>query len=70
MSDFSKNMNSPEEGWNRIADKKILSDGQVWIICPFCHKKAIRIFYETKIHMMPYICRGSKCKGKFIINVE
>ena len=22
MSDFSKNMNPPEEGWNRIADKK------------------------------------------------
>ena len=31
MSDFSKNMNPPEEGWNRIADKKILSDGQVLI---------------------------------------
>ena len=62
-------MNPPEDGWNGIADIKTFPDGARWIVCPFCRKKAIKILPETKIHNMPYKCRGSNCRKEFIVNV-
>lgn len=62
-------MNPPEDGWNGIADIKIFPDGTRWIVCPFCQKKAIKILPDTKIHNMPYKCRGSNCRKEFIVNV-
>lgn len=61
-------MNLPQDGWDGIADIKDFSDGK-WIICPYCFKKQIKILPDTKIHKMPYVCKGSKCKREFIINV-
>ena len=51
------------------AEIKEFKDGK-WITCPFCHKKLIKIFPDTKIHKMPYICKSSKCGQSFIVNVE
>lgn len=68
--DFSKNMNPPEPGWDGIADVKIFPDLSQWVVCPFCGKKAIKILPDTKIHKMPYKCKGSKCRKEFLVNVE
>ncbi len=65
--DFSEFMTVPI--WNEEAEVKEFRDGQ-WIVCPFCKKKQIKIFPDTKIHKMPYICKASKCKRNFIVNVE
>lgn len=65
--DFSEFMNVPT--WNREADIKEFKDGR-WLICPFCGKKQIKILPDTKIHKMPYICKASRCKKTFIVNVE
>lgn len=69
MTDFSKCMNPPEEGFNGQADIKTFSDGSRWAVCPWCGKKAIKIMAETKILKLPYKCRNSKCRNRFIINV-
>lgn len=65
--DFSEFMNAPT--WNGEAETKRFEDG-LWVICPFCNKKLIKILPDTKIHKMPYICKASKCKQSFIVNVE
>lgn len=41
-----------------------------WVSCPYCKKKAFMIFDDTKIHRMPFKCRGSNCKREFIVNIE
>lgn len=65
--DFSEFMNAPT--WNGEAEIKECKDGK-FVTCPFCHKKLIKILPDTKIHKMPYICKSSKCKQTFIVNVE
>ena len=61
-------MNPPVDGWDGIADAKQFEDG-LWVICPWCGKKNLKILPETKIHKMPYRCKGSKCKKRFLVNV-
>lgn len=65
--DFSEFMNA--QTWNKEAEIEKFDDG-LWVICPFCYKKLIKILPDTKIHKMPYVCRGSNCKQTFIVNVE
>lgn len=68
MSDaeFGKYINLPDS----VADIKIFPDLSQWVVCPFCGKKAIKILPDTKIHKMPYKCKGSKCQKEFLVNVE
>lgn len=63
---FEKFMNAPT--WNGEAETKEFKDGK-WVTCPFCGKKQIKILPDTKIHKMPYICKASKCRQSFIVNV-
>ena len=64
---FEEFMNAPT--WNGEAEVKDIN-GEVWVVCPFCEKKLIKILPDTKIHKMPYICKASRCKKSFIVNVE
>lgn len=66
--DLSGMMNPPEP-WDGIAQVKMIN-GDKWVICPYCLKKALKIFPTTKIYRMPYKCKGSNCKKEFLINVE
>lgn len=65
--DFSEYMNIPEP-WDGSAQIK-MENGTKWVICPFCGKKALKIFPTTKIYRMPYKCKGSNCKKEFMVNV-
>ena len=42
----------------------------LWVHCPFCSKKNFVITEETKIHKLPWKCKGSSCKKEFEVNVE
>jgi len=66
--DFKQYMSHP--AWDGIAEITKYPNGESWICCPYCKLKLIKVLPETKIHMMPYKCKGSKCKGEFIVNVE
>lgn len=68
--DFSEYMNPPKLGRGGVADVKIFPDLSQWVVCPFCGKKVIKIFPDTKIHKMPYKCKGSKCQKEFLVNVK
>ncbi|WP_243109969.1 hypothetical protein [Clostridium sp. E02] len=66
---FSKLMNLPEDGFDGQAEIRVLPDESRWAACPYCGKKAVKILLETRIHMMPYKCKNSKCQRDFIVNV-
>lgn len=68
--DFSKCMKPPEHNLDIVANIKIFPNLSQWVVCPFCGKKAIKILSYTKIHKMPYKCKGSKCQKEFLVNVE
>lgn len=54
----------------RINELTVRKDnGDTWIVCPYCGKKALKILPATKIHRMPYKCKGSNCKKEFMVNV-
>lgn len=65
---FEKCMNPPEDGFDSVADIKTFPDGRRWAVCPYCQKKALKILTETKVHMLPYKCKNSKCAKGFTIN--
>lgn len=66
---FSMCMNPPQDGWDGVADVKTFPDESKWVICPFCKKKAVKVLPDTKIHNMPWKCRGSNCGKEFVVNV-
>lgn len=45
-------------------------ENDLWVVCPYCYKKLIKLLPDTKIHNMPYKCKGSKCQKEFLVNVE
>jgi DNA-directed RNA polymerase subunit RPC12/RpoP len=65
--DFSEYMNIPEPR-DGTAQIKIVN-GEKWVSCPYCGKRALKILPTTKIHRMPYKCKGSNCKKEFMVNV-
>lgn len=65
--DFSQVMNPPEP-WDGSAQIKTVN-GEKWVSCPYCGKRALKILPTTKIHRMPYKCKGSNCKKEFMVNV-
>lgn len=66
---FRHCMNLPEDGFDGIASVKIFPDNSSWAVCPWCGKKAVKILPETRILKMPYKCKNSKCRKKFIVHV-
>lgn len=66
---FARAMNLPQDGFDGQAEIKTFPDGSRWIVCPGCGKKAVKILLETRIHMMPYKCRNSKCNKEFVVNM-
>lgn len=53
--DFSEYMNIPEP-WDGTAQIKTVN-GEKWVSCPYCGKRALKILPTTKIHRMPYKCK-------------
>lgn len=68
-ADFGKYMNPPEDGWDGVADVKTFPSGERWAVCPYCFKKAVKILPDTKIHKMPWKCKGTNCRKEFLVNV-
>lgn len=66
--DISQYMNKPEpcDGKGMI---KTFPNGEQWIVCPFCYKKALKIDKYTRIEHLTIKCKGSNCKKEYEINV-
>lgn len=57
------------ESTKNQASIEVDENGMRWAVCPHCGKRAIQFPPETRISMLPFICRNNKCPvKKFIIN--
>lgn len=68
-SDFSEYMNAPFPHNNQGYVQRDYKTGKLYVCCPHCSKKNFMITEETRIHKLPWKCKGSSCKKEFEVNV-
>ena len=68
--DFSEYMNAPLPHNNQGYVQRDYKTGQLFVHCPLCGKKNFMITDETRIHKLPWKCKGSNCKKMFLINIK
>lgn len=66
---FDSIMNPPEPHNGQAYIQKDYKTGKLWVHCCFCGKKQFCITDETKIHKLPWKCKGSNCRKEFEVNV-
>lgn len=68
-SEFSDYMNAPLPHNNQGYVQRDYKTGILWVHCCHCGKKQFSITDETRIHKLPWKCKGSSCKKEFEVNV-
>lgn len=66
---FERFMNVPLHHNNQGYVQRDYKTGILWVHCCHCGKKQFSITEETKIHKLPWKCKGSSCKKEFEVNV-
>ena len=66
---FELFMNAPLLHNNQGYVQRDYKTGVLWVHCCHCGKKQFSITEETKIHKLPWKCKGSSCKKEFEVNV-
>ena len=67
--DFSEYMNEPLQHNGQAYIQRDYKTGILWVHCCHCGKKQFSITEETKIHKLPWKCKGSSCRKEFEVNV-
>lgn len=68
-SDFSEYMNAPLPHNNQGYVQRDYKTGIDWVCCPYCGKRNFSITEKTRIHKLPWKCKGSSCKKEFEVNI-
>ena len=68
-TDFSDYMNEPMPHNGQAYIQRDYKTGKLWVHCCYCGKKQFCITDETKIHKLPWKCKGSNCRKEFEVNV-
>ena len=68
-TDFSDYMNEPLPHNGQAYIQRDYKTGKLWVHCCYCGKKQFCITDETKIHKLPWKCKGSNCRKEFEVNV-
>ena len=69
IDNFEDYMNAPLPHNNQGYAQRDYKTGKLYVCCPHCSKKNFIITDETKIHKLPWKCKGSSCKKEFEVNV-
>ncbi len=62
-------MNPPEPPDGQTYIEKDYRTGELFVICPYCGKKNLKIRENTRISNLTLKCKGSSCKKLFEVNV-
>ena len=68
-TNFSDYMNAPLPHSGQAYIQRDYKTGIDWVCCPHCSKKSFMITDETRIHKLPWKCKGSNCRKEFEVNV-
>ena len=66
---FERYMSTPLPHNNQGYAQRDYKTGVLWIHCCHCGKKQFSITEETRIHKLPWKCKGSSCKKEVEVNV-
>lgn len=66
---FERFMNRPLPHNGQGYIQRDYKTGKLWECCPHCGKRNFMITDETKIHKLPWKCKGSNCHEIFEVNV-
>lgn len=66
MDDFGRYMNPPRESDGVGYVER--HNGDLWLVCPYCGKRALKIRENTIIHKLTLRCKGSNCKMDFEVD--
>ena len=66
---FERHMQPPLSHHNQAYVQRDYKTGILWVHCCHCGKKQFSITEETRIHKLPWKCKGSSCRKEFEVNV-
>lgn len=66
---FERYMSAPLPHNNQGYVQRDYKTGNLYVCCPRCSKKNFMITEETKIHKLPWRCKGSGCRKEFEVNI-
>ena len=69
IDNFGDYMNAPLPHNNQGYVQMDYKTGKLWECCPHCGKRNFMITGETRIHKLPWKCKGSNCRKEFEVNV-
>ena len=69
LDNFENYMNTPLPHNNKGYVQRDYKTGKLWECCPHCGKRNFMITDETRIHKLPWKCKGSNCHEIFEVNV-
>ena len=69
IDNFDNYMNEPLPHNGQAYIQRDYKTGILWVHCCHCGKKQFSITEETKIHKLPWKCKGSSCRKEFEVNV-
>lgn len=69
IDNFDNYMNAPLPHNNQGYVQRDYKTGKLWECCPHCGKRNFMITDETRIHKLPWKCKGSNCRKEFEVNV-
>lgn len=68
--DFSDYMNEPLPHNGQAYIQRDYKTEILWICCPHCGRKNFQITEKTKIRNLSYLCKNTKCKKIFEVNID
>ena len=66
----SEFMNPPEPHNGQAYIHRDYKTGELFVMCPYCGKKNLKIRDDTKISNLELKCKGSNCREIFEVNIE
>lgn len=67
---FEKHMNAPLPHSGQAYIQRDYKTGELFVMCPYCGKKNLKIRDDTQISNLELKCKGSGCKKLFFVNIK
>ena len=69
-TNFSDYMNEPLPHNGQAYIQRDYKTGELFVMCPYCGKKNLKIRDDTQISNLELKCKGSGCKKLFFVNIK
>ena len=70
IDNFEDYMNAPVPHNGQAYIQRDYKTGELFVMCPYCGKKNLKIRDDTQISNLELKCKGSGCKSTFLVNIK